>query len=71
MEIAIVCILYIVVIIIDVVPFMKKNKWKERVIYLVVLVFTFSILILDSLDIKAPSPATLIKYVITKTIGGM
>jgi hypothetical protein len=71
METAIVFILYIVIIFIDVVPFMKKNKWKERIIYLSILLFTFTILMLDSLDITIPSPAVLIKYIINKTIGGM
>lgn len=68
MKIAIVLILYISIIIFDFIPLVKKRNKKEIWFYLSILIVTFIVILLDSIDINVPSPALLIKIIIESVL---
>lgn len=61
---------YILLIIFDFLPIIKKGNKKECCLYLTILLFSFCILILYCLNIIVPSPTILIKFVLDSIFKG-
>lgn len=62
-------ILYALVLIADFLPFVKKGRKKENIVYIAFLTASFAVLILYTLDIKAPGPTDLIINAIRAVFG--
>lgn len=62
-------ILYIVIIIFDVIPFIKNKDKKVLYIYMPILLVTLTINILYGFGVKIPSPIKPISEILTKIFG--
>lgn len=49
--------IYVLFILFDLIPLLKKKQWKEFWIYSILISTAFAIYILIALDYKLPSPA--------------
>lgn len=68
MDLAIILIVYVLIIIFDFVPLLKKDNKKVILFYIVTSLFTLVILVLHTLGVVIPSPAKLIEAVIKSII---
>ncbi len=64
MEIIILVVVYMFIIISELLPLIKKRRTKEVWVYVGGLIVSFIILLLFSLEVKIPSPTTLIKSIV-------
>jgi cell division protein FtsW (lipid II flippase) len=64
MEIIILVIAYIVIIVRELIPLIKKKNPKDTLVYIGCLTLSFMILLLFNLGMKIPSPTNLIKAVV-------
>lgn len=52
MELFIIMVVYVFVILLEFIPLVKKNDKKQTCFYLIILILTFTILVLNSLGIN-------------------
>lgn len=54
--------IYIVIVVFTVRNLIKKKYWREMVSSLILLTFGFTLLVLQTMNVKIPSPGAGIKY---------
>lgn len=65
MENIVICLIFFsIFIVIDLFPIYKKKRWNYFWFYTIILIISFSITVLDHLDIEVPSPAGPIEKIV-------
>jgi hypothetical protein len=67
-KIVIAIAIYTLIIFIDLIPIFKKKNKKVDITYIVIILITFTIIFLDGIEIKVPSPSLFFKSVIDSFI---
>jgi len=64
MIIALTILIFVIIAAIDVPPLIKNKQKRELIVFCVLFVFAFTIAILQSMDIKVPSPIKGVIYLV-------
>lgn len=66
MDIAMVLCIYACILLFDFMPIIKKKKKTEILSYLVLMSLSFTLLMLNTLNFKVPSPSDAITFAVGK-----